>query len=200
MSVSFVVNIRDDTGGFADVDIDGVTNPLTVRPFGFDVQITGNPAATGPGGTGFVSAGTDFTVTVRAVAWESADDDGIPIGTADDGIPDGHESGDTDPSNNVDLSDNTATPAYGQELVAGIEVVDLSGLLDQPAVFDPGLSGITSIAGFTGGVSTPPATVNYSEVGIIEIRAALSGDGVYLGGQAIEGVSGFVGRFFPRPF
>lgn len=152
----FVVNIRDDTGGFADVDIDGVTNPLTVRPFGFDVQITGNPAATGPGGTGFVSAGTDFTVTVRAVAWESADDDGIPIGTADDGIPDGHESGDTDPSNNVDLSDNTATPAYGQELVAGIEVVDLSGLLDQPAVFDPGLSGITSIAGFTGGVSTPP--------------------------------------------
>lgn len=42
--------------------------------------------------------------------------------------------------------------------------------------------------------------MNYSEVGIIEIRAALSGDGVYLGGQAIEGVSGFVGRFFPDRF
>ena len=193
----YVVNIRDDTNGFADVDIDGVTNTLTVRPFGFDVQVTGNPAATGPGGSGFVSAGTDFTVTVRAVAWESADDDGVPIGTADDGIPDGHESGDSDPSNNVDLSNNAATPAYGQEPV--IEVVSLSGLLDQPAVFDPGLSGGTSIAGFVAGVGSS-TTVRYDEVGIIEIRALLPGDGIYLGGQAIEGVSGFVGRFFPDRF
>ena len=191
----YVVNIRDDTNGFADVDIDGVTNILTVRPFGFDVQVTGNPAATGPGGSGFVSAGTDFIVTVRAVAWEAGDDDGVPIGTPNDGIPDGHD--DSDPSNNVDLSNNAATPAYGQEPV--IEVVNLSGLLDQPAVNDPGLSGGTSIAGFVAGVGSS-ATVRYDEVGIIEIRALLSGDGIYLGGQAIEGVSGFVGRFFPDRF
>ena len=193
----FVLNIRDDSGGFAAGNIDGATNTLTVRPFGFDVQVSGNPAATGPGGSGFVSAGTTFTTTVRAVIWDNADDDGVPIGTANDGIPDGHESGDSDPANNVDLSDNAATPVYGQE--PAIEVVSLSALLDQPAVNDPGLSGGTSIAGFVAGVGST-ATTQYGEVGIIEIRAGLPGDGVYLGGQAIEGVSGFVGRFFPDHF
>ena len=194
----FVLNIRDDTGGFAAVDIDGVTNTLTVRPFGFDVQVTGNPAASGPGGAGFVSAGSLFTVTVKAVLWDLADDDGIPIGTADDGIPDGHETSDTDPSNNVNLNDNAATPAYGQE--PAIEVVGLTAVLDQPAVADPGLSGGTSIAGFVAGIGSS-ATVTYAEVGIIEIRAAVF-DGSYLGGpaDAVQGVSGFVGRFFPDHF
>ena len=194
----FVLNIRDDTNGFAAVDIDGATNTLTVRPFGYDVQVTGNPAASGPGGSGFVSAGTAFAVTVTAVVWESADDDGVPIGTADDGIPDGHESGDSDPSNNVDLSNNPATPAYGQE--PAIEVVGLSALLDQPGGGnDPGLSGGTSIAGFVAGVGST-ATAQYDEVGIVEIRGVLTGDGVYLGGQAVQGASGFVGRFFPDHF
>lgn len=188
----FVLNIRDDSGGFADGEINGATNTLTVRPFGYDVQITANPGASAPGGAGFVSAGTDFTTTVRAVAWELADD------SNDDGIPDGHELGDSDPANNVSLINNPATLAYGKE--PGFDVA-LSAVLVQPnpAPAAPALSGATNIDGFTLGEGS--TVTSYDEVGIIEIRAQVFG-GSYLGGPAdvIQGVSGFVGRFFPDHF
>ena len=98
----YVLYIRDMShrhgSGFAAWNINGATNTLTTRPFGYDVQVTGNPGGTNSGGAVFRSAGSDFTVTVRAVQWESADDDGSPFGTAGDGIPDGHEPGETNPN------------------------------------------------------------------------------------------------------
>ena len=194
----FVLNVRDDSGSFASGNIDGATNALVVRPFGYDIAVIGNPAATGPAGAGFVAAGTNLTVSVRGVGWQAADDDGVPVGIANDGIPDGHETGDTDPSNNSDLSDNAVTVSYGQESPAA-EAVDLSALLNQPAVFDPGLTGGTLISVFVAG-SGSTATARYDEVGIMEIRASLPGDGVYLGADPVVGVSGFVGRFFPNHF
>ena len=51
----------------------GGSNSFVVRPFEFDLTATGNPAATGPAGTAFTSAGTDFTADVTALLWEAAD-------------------------------------------------------------------------------------------------------------------------------
>ena len=187
----------------------GSSNEFVVRPFAFYPYITGNPAASLPTGTAFTTAGTDFTTNVRAVLWQSEDDDGSGgIGTADDGIADGHESSDIDPSNNVVLSDNAVANNYGQETTT--EQVLLSALLNQPSGGnDPGLDDssangkrITSFTVGTGiGTST---TINYDEVGIIEISAVVN-DNDYLGIGAAEtskivGRSGYVGRFTPHHF
>lgn len=187
----------------------GSSNEFVVRPFAFYPYITGNPAATTSAGTVFTTAGTDFTVNVKTVLWQSADDDGSgSVGTADDGIADGHESTDTDPSNNVVLSDNAVANNYGQETVT--EQVLLNALLNQPSGGnDPGLDDssangkrITSFAVATGiGSST---TINYDEVGIIELYANVN-DSDYLGIGTTEtakivGRSGYVGRFYPHHF
>jgi len=180
----------------------GSTNAFVSRPFGFYVQATGNPAASGASGTVFKKAGENFTVTARAVQWQAADDDGVPSGVAGDGIPDGHESADTAPGNNTDLSDNPPVPNFGKSTSG--EYILLSARLDQPAGgTDPGLTGGTSISSFTnGGGSTTSA--HYDEAGIMEIAAKV-GDGDYLAIGATEtakisGKTGYVGRFIPDHF
>jgi len=178
----------------------GASNMFVVRPFGFDVQITGNPVATTAAGTKFIKAGDDFTVSTRAVAWNASGD------SDNNGVPNNHD--DTDPSNNIDLSNSTTfptTPNYGQE--SSVEAITLSALLDQPSplspgVDDPGLTGTTSISSFIDG-SGNSATVQYDEVGIIEITAAISTD--YLTLSTLETAkmnskSGYVGRFYPDRF
>lgn len=173
--------------------IQGTSAPFVVRPFGFDVQVTGNPAASSAAGTKFTTAGEDFTVTVRAVAWNSTGD------ADNDGVPDFHA--DTNPSNNTDLSSTVTfptTPNFGQE--GTNEDIDLSGLLNLPNPGnDPGLSGGTSITTITSG-SGNSTTVNYNEVGIIEITAQVAVDNDYLGAGAVMGKSGYVGRFVPYVF
>jgi MSHA biogenesis protein MshQ len=171
----------------------GTSNMFVVKPFGFDVQVTGNPAATGPGGTKFIDAGDNFTVVTRAVAWNSVGDSDF------NGVPDNHD--DINPSNNADLSSTVTyptTPNFGQEgsSEATDEDIDLNALLDQPGGGnDPGLVGET-ITTFTSG-SGSNTTVNYDEVGIIEIRAEVATDQDYLGGGSVIGKSGYVGRFVP---
>lgn len=175
----------------------GISNSFVVRPFGFDVQVSGNPAAIGPGGTRFTGAGEDFTVTARAVGWNSAGD------SNNDGIPDNHD--DNDPSNNTDLSSTVTyptTPNFGQEGTneATDEDIDLSAVLDQPSPgVDPGLSGGTLITTIASG-SGNSTTVNYNEVGIIEIEAQVAVDNDYLGVGSFIGKSGYVGRFSPYVF
>ena len=170
----------------------GSSNAFVVRPLGFAITATGNPAATSSSGSVFTTAGNGFTVTASAVLWEAADD------SNNDGIADGHN--DTLPNNNADLSNNLVALNYGQETSA--EALALSALLDQPSGGnDPGLTGTTTISSFSNGVGT--ATVSYAEVGIIEIRAQVS-DADYLGigsdTAAIVGRSGYVGRFIPSHF
>ncbi|WP_019528129.1 DUF6701 domain-containing protein [Dasania marina] len=42
----------------------GSSNPFVVKPASFEIQIAGNPAATDASGNAFITAGTDFPVTV----------------------------------------------------------------------------------------------------------------------------------------
>jgi len=195
----YSLSFKDDGLTFSDQSIVGTSNTLAVRPFGFDVQVTGNPAATDESGAAFTPAGSNFTVTVRAVAWASGDD------SDNDGIPDNHD--DTSPSgsapgNNASLSTNATLPSFGQEGVA--EEVALSAYLSQPSGgTNPGLSGTTVLNSFSAG-SDSTTQVKYTEVGIIEIAATIN-DGDYLGTGAsatakMIGRSGYVGRFVPARF
>ncbi|MFQ5515077.1 MAG: DUF6701 domain-containing protein [Myxococcota bacterium] len=172
----------------------GSSNSFVFRPFGFDVSVTGNPGASGPSDTIFTSAGTAFTTSVRAVLWSAADDaDG-------DGVPDGH--GDSDPSNNTNLSDNVAASRYGQE--SPVETVGLGAALFAPSGGnDPGLQGGTALTSFSAGAASS-TTAYYPEVGIVELSATVA-DASYLGIGATEtaksvGRSGYVGRFTPFDF
>lgn len=190
----YVFNLRDDSRTFApDVDIESDAVTLTTRPFGLDVRAqttTGdaNPQASNSSGAVFEASGVAFVVSARAVLWQSADD------TNGDGIPDGH--GDSIASNNADLTNNSAAPAFGNETAA--ESVALTAYLVAPSSGnDPGISG-SSIASFSAGSGSVNDVV-FGEVGIIEIKAALA-DNSYLGAGDAIGASGYVGRFVPDHF
>ncbi|MEF8823365.1 MAG: DUF6701 domain-containing protein [Desulfohalobiaceae bacterium] len=175
----------------------GSSNQFVFRPFGFHIDIPGNPGATSASDDPpFTTAGKDFNATLTAVVWESGDD------ANNDGIPDGHN--DQNATNNTDLSDNQSTPNFGQE--SDSESVELSSYLwkpDNENAADPGLSGDTTISTFTDG-SGNSTGVQFNEVGIIETNATIS-DNDYLGigssvTSKIVGSSGPVGRFIPNHF
>ena len=162
----------------------GASVPLSVRPFSFAVSVPGNPAANVASGPAFQAAGRPFDVRVRAVQYDPADDANL------DGRPDGHD--DADPTNNVSLADNGSTPSFD----AGVGV---DGYLTAgpTGASDPGLAGLASVAGFSGGESA--GTAAFNEVGAIEIAARYTGN--YLGRAVdLRGASGPVGRFHPEAF
>ena len=188
------LHARYDLANPAGTYMTGSSNDFVVRPFGFKVTATGNPAAADQDGTVFKAADEDFTVNVSAVVWESGDDGN------NDGVPDGHESGDTDPTTPVapGITDNAVLPNFGQESGGGEDVV-LTAVLYLPAGgADSGLDGGTSITSFVAGAGST-ATARYAEVGIIEITAAVA-DSDYLGAGQVLSKSGRVGRFTPFEF
>lgn len=179
----------------SDEVMSGSSTEFTVRPFGFSVEVdegainTINPAAAGPGGSGFERAGEPFRATTSAVGWQSADDANA------DGIPDGHD--DADPANNANLADNILLPNFAQESTP--DTVTLDRTLVAPAGgSNPALTGTLVLGGFSNG-STSSNNLRWQEVGVIEISASL-GDNDYLGAGAIHGRSGYVGRFVPHHF
>lgn len=188
--------VLDDSSGFAvdtngsPIDINGSSALYSIRPFGFDVILPANPAATDATGGIFKAAGELFDIQVRGLLYQAADD------LNNNGIPDGHD--DTDPANNADLSDNNVASSFGAEG----ETIVLSSLLVLPAAGnDPGLSGTTSITSFVSGVGSTSTASSFNEVGIIEVSAAIT-DGSYLSstGVTIYGKSSYVGRFIPAYF
>mgnify|MGYP000091379910 CR=1 FL=1 len=197
----YVLEFRDDSGDFSDVPLVGASSTLTVRPFAFDVDAVGNPAATDSLGPVFGVAGDLFSVQVRAVGWSSQDD------TNDDGIADGHD--DDNPGNNADLSDNPLLPGFGQEVAA--EQLELSARLISPlGGADPGLSDADPspvdgrvLTQFSNGQALT-SNVRYDEVGIVELAVAVRDDNYLSAGVArtakAVGRSGYVGRFIPSSF
>ncbi|WP_198266575.1 PKD domain-containing protein [sulfur-oxidizing endosymbiont of Gigantopelta aegis] len=85
-----------------------VSGQFIVRPFGFTITVTGNPAASSSTGSVFRKAGEAFTASAQAVLYQAIDD------SDNDGIPDGHN--DSIPSNNTSLSDNALATNFGNEI------------------------------------------------------------------------------------
>lgn len=157
----------------------GASNAFAVRPFGFEVSVAGDDDTTGAGGTILAVAGDDVDTTVRAVTWQAGDD------SDDDGQP--------DPG--ADLSDNAATPNFGNEATA--ETVTLTPAVAAPAGGSDGVLSAATFSSFTSGSETHG--VSWSEVGHVHMDAAIT-DGSYLGGSDATGRADTVGRFIPADF
>ncbi len=167
---------------------------FVVRPFGFDISIPGNPGAVDDTGPAFIRAGQTtgdtFAANLRAVQWQAADD------ANNDGIPDG--IGDSNPTNNANLSDNATTPNFGNESTPA--TIGLSAVHLNPRVVDGGTAGLLSGASnltASNGTAATGSVLRYSEVGVIELDAQTTN---YLGGHTVLGGSGPIGRFYPDHF
>jgi MSHA biogenesis protein MshQ len=181
----------------------GESNAFVVRPFGFDLDfddareddwldggtLNGSGGDTSyaenESGSVYIEAGVDFNMQITAVNWASADD------ANNDGVPD----------SGANLSNNVATPNYGQE--ASTSPLTLSHSLIQPLGEAEGdFSSASVVAGgsstsFANGVAS--TLLSWDEVGIIDI---ISNQGGYLGvtGADIAGRAVNVGRFIPHHF
>ncbi len=184
------VTLSDEDSGPA-LTLQGNTAPFVVRPFGFYIDVADNPAAVDASGAAFKQAGEDFAVTMRAVAWQAADDSNA------DGAPDLNDS-----NGNTELADNPTTKNFGNEAPA--EEADLTNSLFLPAGgVNPDIS-IDAKSTFENGTRT--ANASWDEVGILQLQAALS-DAQYLGFAGSGAVNGNVvsalarvGRFIPDHF
>jgi MSHA biogenesis protein MshQ len=182
----YAINLADTSNSFASTTIFGGSNTVVARPFGIHVGVSGNPAAAQASGLPFRAADQPFTVTVRAVGWQAADD------SSNDGIADGHN--DSAPANNANLADNSSLVSFRKAIALSSKLISPSGGSES------GLSG-GSFATFSAGAASS-ANIRFNEVGIIEIGAQMS-DGNYLGSPGsdkIMGKSGYVGRFYPDHF
>jgi len=185
----------------------GSSNEFIVRPFAFEILLGANSTADTAAGNKFISAGSDFPVQLRAVNWQAADD------TNDDGIVD------VDSITGVvaDLSLNGTTINFGEEINANVSNVAFTHTLELPlpdvliparvgtisaSIITPGGSGSHFNNGITPLISlASSATLNWSEVGIIDITVMLE-DYLSLAGSSIDvvGKSNNVGRFYPHHF
>ena len=207
-------------GSDSGESVEGSSNVFVSRPFGFDIDFNldtdgdglfddvlddrANNGAAGASyaadadGSRFAMAGANFQAVVTAVAWVSGDD------LDDDGLPDA----------GADLTDNAATPNFGQESSAAGVVLQHELDASMPAdAIDGSLSG-ASVSGFTSGQAL--ATLSWDEVGIIDLQARFEdsdGDGTddYLGAAVdlsnappladpVAGEVTGVGRFYPARF
>ena len=176
------IEVEDSDGNKVTKNLVGSSDPFVERPFGFFIDVVGNPAATdGNGGIAdiFKKASEGFTVQLKAVVWQSADD------SNNDGVPD----------IGSDLSDNAVTGNFGNE--ATPDTAKISHALVAPT---SGILGdlTSSSFNFTNGIASDN-TVSYDEVGIISFTANLT-DGDYLGAGDIQGNAPYVGRFTPAYF
>ena len=198
---SLELQFADESNTFSGDRIPGTTGIMTVRPFGFDITVPNNPGAADHTGGAFKRSGETFSVTVRAVGWQAADD------VNNDGMPDNHTS-DTDPTNNVDLSDNPTLVSFGNE--ASPERVRLRGFkrIHEPntnnvLVNSSGSGSASRFSAFTNGVSTR-TDVRYGDVGILALEASILGDEYINASRATTDKMisrfGFVGRFYPFEF
>lgn len=199
------------TGGLAK----GSSNQFIVRPFGFDIDFSGDrradsnqandiSRAADADGPAFARAGVGFSTTVSAVAWQAGDDNAV-------GDFDGN------PGFGIDLSDNPITPNFGNEtgLTNDPTVLVSVAAVDGASAANPGVPNgvVGAIAsgavfdGFANGVSTHDMAID--EVGIFDLNALLvqnNGNQTavnYFEEVASQGVVGGtvdVGRLYPAYF
>ncbi len=186
------IDVGDPPSGNLDEIIGGIS-PFVVRPFGFDIQVTGAPFADDANDAIFASAGSNFNMTLRSVLWQSADD------LNNDGIPDPFVDTDANaiPDTGGDLSDNGVTPnisAISPGLInlspTALVITNSNGLLSTTNI---------SFASFIADGLPNEATYTFSqswdEVGILQIDT-LSTDFMN-GGENVTGRRINIGRFIP---
>ncbi|MCJ8295368.1 MAG: LamG domain-containing protein [Colwellia sp.] len=192
---SVVLNARyelpDDDGNPSGNFIKGISSPIIVRPFGFLIDVTDNPKAQSADQVNsvFKNSGEDFTTTLKAVQWQSEDDD--LVGEANDGIPD----------TGANLSNNPVTANFGNETTPETAVITHNLYLPSPGV----LGNLTNrnFIDFNSGVAingvVNSKSMTYDEVGIVSFTANLT-SGSYLGASDVIGLEPYVGRFIPDHF
>lgn len=202
MHAQYEIPLANDISGTPSTDfMEGSSLPFVVRPFGFDIDFSGDRAANGhvdaavsystdATDANFLgTAGVGFDTTVRAIAWQAADD---PL---DLGFP---EAG-------ANLFDNATTQNFGNESTAATYEVLVTHSLVEPVGGEEGvLSSNTFAAGsFVSGVQSH--TMTYDEVGVIDLTATLVLNGTstaanYLNVAGLVGNVENVGRFVPADF
>jgi MSHA biogenesis protein MshQ len=168
--------------------LSGSSNAFVTRPFGFNLDFNDASAfAVDHNGSAFKAAGSDFTMQVTAVNWQAGDD------ADNDGVPD----------SGADLAVGNATAFnFGQETSASALAIAHSLVLPSAATGDSGTFSATTLTvggggSFTSG--TAATTLNWDEVGIIDIEASFNN---YLAepGTDIATTAANVGRFHPASF
>ena len=186
----YSLHLKDESGfalnGTIHRDVMGQTTPLILPPFAFSLNTsadanTANALATNHLSSVFKAAGEDFILTIQAVGWQASDD------TDNNGVAD----------TGANLADNLVLPSFGQE--ATPETVDVTHALKLPTGGDPGnlLSG-NAVSGFSMGETQ--ATLQYSEVGIIDLQVNLSDNNYLSTGNDVVGSVENIGRFTPAYF
>ncbi|RLE22006.1 MAG: hypothetical protein DRJ08_04770, partial [Acidobacteria bacterium] len=151
-------------------NITGDSAVFVVKPWAYSVTADGNPGAADASGNVFCAAGDTFTLQIKAVCWNSADD------TDNDLVPD----------SGADLSDNTVTANYSASVTVSHSLTAPSG----------GAAGnLTGIPGTISDGELTAANTVYDEVGIITITVDTAD---YLGAGDVSGTSGDIGRFTPK--
>jgi|GEM_PF-3470480 len=164
-------DMREDD--FINGGLDGSNNDISYA----DSDPTANPQNSSV----FKIAGEDFTAEVSAVLWQSADD------ANGDGLPD----------SNANLYDNSLATLFGQELTPPLLTFNHTLKSPGPSGGNSGNLQATFSAAYNGGKTL--GTLNWSEVGIIDISVSLPdylGDGLYNAATTTRDV----GRFRPAGF
>ena len=188
------IDVGEPPAGNLDEIIGGIS-PFVVRPFGYDLQVTGDPFADSGNDAVFTQAGTPFNMTIRSVLWQAADD------LDDDGIPDPFvdSNGDAIPDTGGDLSDNGVTPNLS--LISG--QVDFSGTAlvvtnSNGNITANNLAFSSFVAAGLANEGTASFVQSWDEVGILQLDASTTsfmGSGEQVTGQRIN-----IGRFIPDHF
>ncbi|NKB33377.1 MAG: DUF11 domain-containing protein [Pseudomonadales bacterium] len=202
MHAQYEIPLANDISGTPSTDfMQGSSLPFVVRPFGFDIDFSGDREANGhvdlatsyagdatDANNFHATAGVGFDTTVSAIVWEAADDSDF------DGIPD----------QGANLYDNAVTMNYGNESTAGTYEVLITHALVEPIGGEDGVLTDTRFPTFSSGAQTH--TMTYDEVGVINLDAQLVLNGTstaanYLGTTfGLQGNVENLGRFVPADF
>jgi MSHA biogenesis protein MshQ len=186
ISAKHEIDVGDPPSGNLDEIIGGI-NPFVVRPFGFDIQVAGDPFADNANDIIFASAGANFDMTLRSVLWQQVDD--IDNGGVGDGIPD----------IGSDLSDNGITPNISQIVgtvnltPTAMVITNSNGLLSASNV-----AFASFIADGLANEATYTFSQSWDEVVILQIDALNTS--FMSSGEDVTGQRTNIARFIPDHF